>query len=182
MHNPLCNLPSGNDLHDSNRNETSNDSRSSVTSDSVLKPTVSVSQTLSTTSGGSGGFCKPLASSVGSDQPPQLPFRHLFFAHLGWGFQFSPSLRSVINGAQPYLIVPHSHCFWQPLTPCVYESSSEVGFDFLTVIPLPYADDCFHKLTHHRQRIGGLANPIYMGGCCIYVDANSWSTAVWEVF
>lgn len=47
---------------------------------------------------------------------------------------------------------------------------------------LSYTDNCFHEFAYHRQRIGGLANPIHMGGCCLYADTDSWSAAVWEDF
>lgn len=166
MHNPLCNLSAGNE----------HDSRTPIASNSVLKPTIPVSKTLEISREPSN------VQSVACDNPPQLPFSLLFFAHLGWVFQLFPGLQSVTNDGPSYSIVPHSHCSWRRPTPWVYKSSSQVGYDFLTVILLPYTDNCFHKFTYNCQRIGGLANPIHMGGCCIYADTDSRSAVVWEVF
>ena len=176
MPGPLRSPSSGKDIDGSTSYETSNSSRWSITSD-VSKPAVSVPSPKSLEN-----LREPCDLPGGCDDPPQLPFGRLFFTHLGWGFQFSPGLRSVINDDQPYFIVPRSHCFWQQQIPYVYESSSGIEFDSLTMISLPYADDRFHKFAYHCQRIWSLANPIHMGGCCIYVDTDSWSAAVWEVF
>lgn len=85
MHTRLLDLVTGRDLDDlSNVNETLNDARSSITSDSVLKSTASASETLSKTLNSSKEPHKSYAIPVGCDEkPPSLPFGILFFAHLG---------------------------------------------------------------------------------------------------
>lgn len=120
MRTTLCDLPVGRVLDDSS-DETSNDSRSTISSDSVRKSTASVPETLSETLEGSREPCKPCALPIGcDDKPPQLPFSLLFFAHLGWGPNLPPGLRSIFSDNKPYFAVPPSHFFWQQLTPCVY--------------------------------------------------------------
>ena len=91
MHNTLRNLLAGRDLDD----ETLNNSRSTVTSDSVRGSTVLVSVTLSETSESLREPRKPYTFSTAcDDKPPQLPFSLLFFAHLGWGPKLHPESRS----------------------------------------------------------------------------------------
>ena len=182
MHGTLCDSSTAKALDDSS-DKTSNSSRSTITSDSILKPPLSLSEALSEALKRSRGACKPYSLPVKyEEKPPQLSFHLLFFAHVGWGPKLSPELRSITNGGQPYFTVPRSRCFWQQLIPYVYESLSGGTVNSLTIVWLPHIDNRLHKPAHDRQRIGGLARPIHMGGCCVHADADSVSAALWEVF
>lgn len=89
MHNTLRNLPTGKGPGDS-VNETLDDPRSTITAadsvlkSTVLKPTISDSETLSESLESLKEPCKPYPIPVGCEEdPPHLPFRLLFFAHFG---------------------------------------------------------------------------------------------------
>lgn len=151
MHNTLYNLPTAKALDDSS-DKTLDSPRSSIISDSVLKPPILLSNALYEALKRSREPRKSYPISVGCEERhPQLPFHLLFFAHVGWGPKISPGLRSITNGGQPYFIVPPSRCFWRQLIPYVYESFSGVTFNLLTTVWFLYVDNLVHKPAHDRQ-------------------------------
>ena len=107
MHNTLRNLPTGKGPGDSG-NGALDDPRSTITAadpvlkSTVLKPTISDSETLSESLKKPKDLCKPYPLPVGcEEEPPHLPFRLLFFAHVGWELTYLRDRDQSLTTANP---------------------------------------------------------------------------------